>query len=60
MLPDQPKVRRGAFSLITQILGARGDLSDEDRERLDEIAHLFGVADKTGTQGQAEHRARAS
>ena len=60
MLPDQPEIRRAAFSLVTQIAGARGDLSDQDRERLDEITHLFGVAEKTGKKEQSGHRARAS
>jgi hypothetical protein len=31
LLPDEPNTRRAAFSLITQILGARGELSEDDR-----------------------------
>ena len=46
MLPPDAETRRKAFDLISEILGARGDLSDTDRERLDEIAHLFGVDEK--------------
>jgi hypothetical protein len=41
MLPDDTEARREAIGLIEQVLGARGAPSDEDRERLDEIAHLF-------------------
>jgi hypothetical protein len=63
MLPDQPKTRREALGLITQIIGARGDLSDEDRERLDEVAHLFGVVANQATPvhppRHAGRRARA-
>jgi hypothetical protein len=58
MLADQPEARRRAFSLITQVIGARGELSDEDRERLDEVAHLFGVADRTVTPVHAPRHAR--
>jgi len=47
LLPDQPETRRAAFNLITQILGARGDLSDQDRERLDRVAKLFDVGKST-------------
>jgi Protein of unknown function (DUF3141) len=64
MLPPDPETRAQALDLIRQVLGARGDLSVEDRERLDEIAGLFGV-DQEGSvspfrQPQTELRARAS
>ena len=49
MLPEDGKIRREALGLIRQVLGARGALSDEDTTRLDEIARLFGVDDKTVT-----------
>jgi hypothetical protein len=59
MLPAEPEVRRNAFNLITQVLSARGDLSDQDRERLDEIEQLFGVADKARTRARPQSAARA-
>jgi pimeloyl-ACP methyl ester carboxylesterase len=43
MLPDDPAARREAFDLITEIVGATGDYSAEDRERMARIARLFGV-----------------
>jgi hypothetical protein len=66
MLPAAPEVRRNAFILINQILSARGDLSDEDRARLDEVAHLLGVAGEADArrrpqpEGRAERKVRAS
>ena len=42
MLPADREVRKQAFALIKQILGARGSLSTEDEERLARIARLFG------------------
>jgi hypothetical protein len=53
LLPDEPATRRAAFSLITQILGARGDLTDDDRARLDEISRIFGVAENDATARSA-------
>jgi hypothetical protein len=46
LLPEEPATRRAAFGLISQILAARGDLTDEDRARLGEIARLFGVEEE--------------
>lgn len=43
MLPQDPEIRREAFGLIRQALGARGEFSPEDNRRLDKIARLFGV-----------------
>jgi hypothetical protein len=43
MLPDDPEVRQRAFNLIMQVLGARGEYSAEDRERIGRIAGVFGV-----------------
>jgi hypothetical protein len=43
MLPDDPEVRQRAFNLIMQVLGARGEYSAEDRERIGRIAGAFGV-----------------
>ena len=46
MLPPDAETRLKAFDLISEILGALGDLSDDDRTRLAEIARLFGVDEK--------------
>ena len=46
MLPPDAETRLKAFDLISEILGALGDLSDTDRTRLAEIARLFGVDEK--------------
>jgi len=43
MLPNDPEVRQRAFNLIMQVLGARGEYSAEDRERIGRIAGVFGV-----------------
>jgi pimeloyl-ACP methyl ester carboxylesterase len=43
MLPDDPQARQKAFNVIMQVLGARGEYSDGDRERLARIAGLFGA-----------------
>jgi hypothetical protein len=45
MLPDDPEARQKAFDLIMQVLGARDDYSDGDRERLTRIASLFGASE---------------
>ena len=42
MLPADAKTRSKALDLISQILRARGALSEEDTTRLSEIAKLFG------------------
>jgi hypothetical protein len=43
MLPPDAATRREAFDLIRQALSARGDLSAEDRTRMNEVARLFGI-----------------
>lgn len=43
MLPADPDVRRKAFEFITQVLGARGNYSAEDRQRIHRVGQLFGV-----------------
>jgi hypothetical protein len=66
MLPEDLETRREAFGLIKQILSARGKLSSDDAERLDEIARLFGIhANESAPKGPAigkrpERLARAS
>ena len=47
MLPADAETRRKAFDLIRQILEARGELSTEDKRKLDEIARLFGVDEES-------------
>ena len=49
MLPAEPELRLEAFNLLRQVLSVRGQLSAEDRERVQRIAKLFGVDDKTST-----------
>ncbi len=43
MLPDDPETRQKAFDLIMQVLGARGEYSSGDQERIARIAGLFGA-----------------
>jgi hypothetical protein len=41
MLPAEEESRRRALGAIKEVLGARGALSETDRERLDEVTKLF-------------------
>jgi pimeloyl-ACP methyl ester carboxylesterase len=66
MLPEDPETRSKAFDLIVKALGARGEMSDEDNKRIDEIARMFGV-DRGGSPGltplrpvRSERQVRAS
>jgi hypothetical protein len=59
MLPPDIEARRAAFGLIKQILGARGDLSDDDRERLDEVKTVLGLAAAENEGVSPVRRARA-
>ncbi|HEX2656466.1 MAG TPA: DUF3141 domain-containing protein, partial [Xanthobacteraceae bacterium] len=43
MLPADPEVRQKALDLIHEVMRSRGDLSAEDRRRLNEISNLFDV-----------------
>jgi Protein of unknown function (DUF3141) len=43
MLPADADTRRQAFDLIKQALSARGAFSDEDNERMQQVARAFGV-----------------
>jgi pimeloyl-ACP methyl ester carboxylesterase len=45
MLPADLASREKAYTLIQQLLRARGELSAEDNERMQKIAGLFGVED---------------
>jgi hypothetical protein len=64
MLPPDAAPRRAAFDLIKQVLAARGEISAEDRERMNEVARLFGVEEEEGRppfrQTRKELQARAS
>jgi hypothetical protein len=55
MLPPEPETRRTAVNLITTVLSASGELSDEDRKRLSEVVRLFDVQ-----AGREEAMAKAS
>src|SRR5207247_1729110 len=59
MLPEDAEPRHGALSLIKQVLGARGELTDTDREKLDEVERLFGVGEGGRTPAQSIGRSRA-
>jgi Protein of unknown function (DUF3141) len=43
MLPADVDMRRKAFDLIRQIMNARGELSAEDKERMQRVARVFGL-----------------
>jgi hypothetical protein len=64
MLPPDRERRLEAFELVRQVLGARGEMSAEDRRRLSEVARLFGLDDETSAspfrQTRKERQARAS
>jgi hypothetical protein len=66
LLPRDAETRIKAFDLIKQVLSARGEISAEDRTRLEEVARLFGVDDEGGAASSRvrpigkERQARAS
>jgi len=43
MLPPEKEPREKAYDLIKQVLSARGELSADDKERMSEVARLFGL-----------------
>jgi len=43
MLPPDAETREKAYGLVNQLMGARGELSAEDKKRMSEIAQLFGI-----------------
>jgi hypothetical protein len=45
MLPRDTAKRRKAFDLINQVLGARGELTDEEKGRVAELGRLFGLGE---------------
>jgi len=66
LLPPDAETRIKAFDLIKEVMGARGEISAEDRTRLGEVARLFGVDDEGGAESGRvrpigkERQARAS
>ena len=46
MLPAEPENRQKAFDLVKEVLIARGELSADDRERLQRVSRLFGKEDR--------------
>jgi len=46
MLPPEPETRQKALELISHVLRARGDLSADDRERLQRVSRLFGKEER--------------
>ena len=49
MLPADAAARVKAIELIKQVLSARGELTADDKERMQRIIQLFGVHEKKGT-----------
>lgn len=61
MLPKDAEMRRVGFGLVKTALCARGELSDEDKQRLDDISRLFGLdgeAQPTSTSPDRKHKQR--
>jgi len=44
MLPPDAETREKAYGLIRQLISVRGDLSEEGKKRMSELARLFGVS----------------
>jgi pimeloyl-ACP methyl ester carboxylesterase len=49
MLPPDIETRRSALDLIRQVLGSRGELSTDDKKKLDEVTRLFGIGKEPAT-----------
>ncbi len=62
MLPSEAAMRRKGYAVVERVLQARGELSADDRARLNEIARLFGVnrPDLLQRNGAKESLDRAS
>jgi len=43
MLPPEMETREKGYDLIKQVLSARGELAAEDKERMGDVARLFGL-----------------
>jgi pimeloyl-ACP methyl ester carboxylesterase len=44
MLPPDAATREKAYGVIRQLIGVRGELSEESKRRMSELARLFGVS----------------
>src|SRR5262249_29618286 len=44
MLPPDAESREKAYGLIRQLISVRGELSEESKRRMSELARLFGVS----------------
>jgi hypothetical protein len=61
MMPADPEIRQRAIDLIKDVLSAAGDLSTDDRERLQRIGRLLGKEDRlTVVRSSAGSRAPSS
>jgi hypothetical protein len=47
LLPQDQDLRKNAFGLISQVLGARGEMSEEDNRRLKQVRDLFDIESRT-------------
>ena len=56
MLPGDQQSRLRAFDLIKQVLSACGPFSQGDRERLQQIARLFGAGERLSDEGAPARR----
>jgi len=52
MLPADAGAKQKAFKLITHVLGASGEYSAEDNERIQWVAQLFGVESRRTAEAQ--------
>jgi hypothetical protein len=46
MLSSEPEIRQKALDMIKDVLSARGQLSADDRERMQRVARIFGKEDR--------------
>jgi hypothetical protein len=46
MLPHEPEIRQKALDMIKDVLSARGELSADDRERLQRVGRIFAKEDR--------------
>jgi hypothetical protein len=68
LLPPDAETRTKMLDLIKEVLSARGELSAEEKQRLDELARLFSVGKEPATArnlavvepGRLEPKAKAS
>jgi len=60
ILPPDPEIRQKALDMIREVLRARGELSDDDRERLQRVSRLFGKEDRLTVVRSPSHSARGT